>query len=174
VLAAGLLGIAAVPTVSAAFTALTTTSATVTAGQVALSLDDSGTAVFSLPAMKPGDDPVSRCVTVTNTGTVPLNRVGLYLAASSGTGLGTYLDFSVMTGTNPGAASTCWMITSTGVPYTGTLASFPTTSAASLADGAGPLVVGATRAYEFDVSLVDSAAAQGRTASFAVTWVGST
>ncbi len=60
-----------------------------------------------------------------------------------------------------------------GVVYAGQLSGFPTTSSGAVDDGGGALAVGATRAYEFDLSLLDNAAAEGKTVSFAMTWVAS-
>ncbi len=168
VLALGL----ALPGVSASFTATTSTGVSLSTAYLQMSLDDSGSAVLSIANLKPSDGTVSRCVQVTNTGTAPIGRISLHAANTAGTGLGSYLNFSVQRGTNSNPPN-CWAITGASVVYSGQLSGFPTTSATAVDDGGGALAVGATRAYEFDVSLIDAPAAQGKTVSLSLTWTAS-
>jgi hypothetical protein len=85
--------------VAATFTGATSNADNaMSAGTISLTLaDNSGTAMFAVPAMKPGDAPVSRCVTVTNAGTLPLT-LSLYSGTTTGTGLGSYLNLTVLRG----------------------------------------------------------------------------
>ena len=64
----------------------------------------------------------------------------------------------------------CATFTSAGTVYTGTLAAFPTTAGSELSDGGGLLAAGATRAFEFDISLQDNTAAQGASLSLPFTF----
>jgi hypothetical protein len=161
------------PGVSASFTATTSAGISLSAAYVQMSLDDSGSAILSIANLKPADGTVTRCVVVTNTGTVPIAKVSLYAANTTGTGLGSHLNFSVLRGTNTSPPN-CWAITSASLVYAGLLSGFPTGSATALDDGGGALAVGATRAYEFDVSLLDTAAAEGKSVSLSLTWTAST
>ena len=132
--------------------------------------DNSNTALFSVAGIKPGDAPLSRCVTVTNAGSLPL-RLNLYTGTLTG-GLGSYLNLSVLRGSF-GAAQVypgCATFTSAGTVYTGTLAAFPTTAGSELSDGGGLLAAGATRAFQFDISLQDNTAAQGGSVSLPFTF----
>jgi hypothetical protein len=54
--------------------------------------------------------------------------------------------------------------------YTGTLAAFPTTSGAGLSDGGGPLAPRAARVFQFDISLQDNSAAEGKTVTLPFTF----
>jgi predicted ribosomally synthesized peptide with SipW-like signal peptide len=70
-------------------------------GSVILTDNDSGTAMFNMTNARPGDT-VSKCITVTYTGTLTAN-VRLYGAATAGNGLDSYLDLQVTRGTFSGA-----------------------------------------------------------------------
>src|SRR2546423_7916180 len=118
---------------SAAFPSRTATPGNpFAAGTVAVTLTDgNNTAMYSAVAnLKPGDAPLTRCITVTNTGTIPL-QLKLYSGTTTGTGLGTYLNLSILRGSfgTPPAYPNCTTFTTAGVVYAGTLASFPTTQA---------------------------------------------
>src|SRR5205823_2723202 len=135
------------------------------AGTVNFALNDnSNTALFSVAGVKPGDAPLSRCVTVTNSGNLPL-QLSLYSGTLTG-GLGSYLNLSVLRGSfgTPQTYPGCATFASAGTVYTGTLAAFPTAAGSELSGG-GPLAAGATRAFEFDISLQDNTAAQGGSVS---------
>jgi len=161
-----------VTSASAAFTSQTrNNSNSFAAGTVNLTVNDnSNTALFSVAGIKPGDAPLSRCVTVTNAGSLPLH-LNLYSGTPTG-GLGSYLNLSVLQGSF-GAAQVypgCATFTSAGTVYTGTLAAFPTTAGSELSDGGGLLAAGATRAFQFDISLQDNTAAQGGSVSLPFTF----
>src|SRR5439155_1283418 len=87
-----------VTSASAAFTSQTrNNSNSFAAGTVNLTVNDnSNTALFSVAGIKPGDAPLSRCVTVTNAGSLPLH-LNLYSGTPTG-GLGSYLNLSVLPG----------------------------------------------------------------------------
>ena len=162
----------AAPGVSASFTGTTSSSVNLSAATLQMSLDDGGSALLSIANLKPADGTVSRCVVVTNTGTAPIAKVSLHAANPTGTGLGSYLNFSVVRGTNSNPPN-CWAMSNGGNVYSGLLSGFPTTSAVALDDGGGALAVGATRAYEFDVSLLDTQAAEGKSVGVTLTWTAS-
>jgi predicted ribosomally synthesized peptide with SipW-like signal peptide len=65
-------------------------------GSVVLSDNDSGTAMFNMTGARPGDT-VSKCITVTYTGTLTSN-VTLYGTGTAGNGLDAYLDLKVTRG----------------------------------------------------------------------------
>ena len=161
-----------VPGVSASFTSTTSTGVNLSAAYLQMSLDDSGSAILSISGLKPADGTVSRCIQVTNTGTAPISKISLHAASTGGTGLGSYLNFTVQRGTNTNPPN-CWAISSASTVWSGQLSGFPTSAGTALDDGGGALAVGATRAYEFDVSMIDNAAAQGKTVSLSLTWTAS-
>src|SRR5205814_3747087 len=85
---------------SAAFTSRTANPGnTFAAGTIGVTLTDgNNTAMYSAVAnLKPGDAPLTRCVTVTNTGTIPL-QLKLYSGTTTGAGLGTDLNLSIPRG----------------------------------------------------------------------------
>ena len=162
---------------SAAFTSRTANPGnTFAAGTVGVTLTDgNNTAMFSaVTNVKPTDATLTRCITVTNTGTIPV-QLKLYSGATGGTGLGTYLNLSILRGSfgTPPAYPSCSTFTAAGVVYAGTVASFPSTQAAEVSDGGGALAAGDTRVFQFDISLQDNSAAQGKTVTLPFTFEGS-
>jgi len=162
---------------SAAFTSRTANPGdTFAAGTIGVTLTDgNNTAMYSAVAnVKPGDAPLTRCITVTNTGNIPL-QLKLYSGTTTGTGLGTYLNLSILRGSfgTPPAYPNCTTFTAAGVVYAGTMASFPSTQATEISDGGGALAAGATRVFQFDISLQDNSAAQGKTVTLPFTFEGS-
>ena len=146
-----------------------------TAGTVAVTLtDNTNTAMFTVTNLKPGDATLSRCVTVTNNGDLPL-QLSLYSGTTSGTGLGSYLNLSVLRGSfgTPPAYPACTTFTSAAAVYAGTLAAFPTTAGAALSDGGGTLAPGASRVFQFDLSLQDNSAAQAKAVTLPFTFAAS-
>jgi hypothetical protein len=162
----------AVRSTTAAFTSTTANAANSwSAGTVALTDDDSGTAMFAATAMAPGDA-VTRCITVSYSGSVDA-AVRLYGSITGGTGLGTYLNLTVERGAG-GSFADCTGFVSAESVYTGTLAGFTATHT-GFANGAGTWspVGGApvdTMTYRFTTTLQDDNAAQGLSATAAFTW----
>lgn len=158
----------------AAFSATTTNGTNNwAAGSVALSDNDTGTALFNPSGLVPGSTG-ARCIAVTSTGSLPAT-VELYGAGLATTnGLSSYLDIVVTQGT--GTAADCSDFTPLGVGsgvYTGTLAAFTaTTFAGGYGDWAPTGSGSETRAFKFTYTLNASApnTTQSGTASIGFTW----
>jgi hypothetical protein len=161
---------------AAVFSAFSSTSASSTntfvAGTVALSSDGSGSSLFDLPNMKPGDN-TSWCVQVSYTGTLAAT-VGL-----SGTETGNlaqYVTATIVRGTFPGSppannACTGFTPDTTGsAVWTGVLNTVPTAGTPLL--DAGSWTAGTSHVYEITIALPTNAvdAAQGQTATAGFTW----
>ena len=161
----------------AAFSATTSTPTNNWAtGTVALSDDDSSTALFTASNLAPGATG-TRCIAVTSTGSLA-SIVRLYgTGATTTNALSTYVTLTVTQGTG-GTFATCTGFTplvSGSSVYTGTLANFGTT-ATSYATGLGSWAptgtASETRVFRF-VYTVDAAApntTQGGTAAIGFTW----
>ncbi len=102
-------------------------------GTVAITANDSGSALFNLTGMRPGDS-TSRCLIVTYTGTLQ-SEVRLY-GTTSGTGLDPYLDLKVTRGTY-----------SPSTPAYGSCTNFVADAADYLAQGAGVIYNGTLEGY---------------------------
>jgi hypothetical protein len=154
----------------------------VSAATVKLADNDTGTAALSLSGATPGASSTG-CVVVTYSGTAPA-AVRLY-GQIGGTGLASHLTLTVTRGTISGtpaagscsgftADSTSWTGNGPGVLYTGSLASFPTSSGSALPDPSASSTAtwtnGDRRAYRFSVTLQNDAAAQGKSASADFVW----
>jgi hypothetical protein len=140
-------------------------------GTVALTDDDSGTAMFSATNLRPGSTG-TKCITVTSNGTLPA-AVKLYGSGAATTNaLSTYIDLSVTMGTG-GSFGSCTGYTSGGSVYTGTLAGF---TGSSYATGYGTWAPtgspGESRTYQFTYTVQAAAptSTQGGTASISFTW----
>lgn len=108
----------------AAFTATTANSASSLAtGNVALTDDDSGTAMFAVTGMSPASS-VSKCLVVTYSGSIVPAPVRLY-GVSTGS-LATYLDTTIEIGSG-GSFADCTGFTPSSTLFSGTLASFSAT-----------------------------------------------
>jgi hypothetical protein len=146
------------------------------AGTVALSDDDSNTAMFTATGLKPGSTG-TKCIAVTSSGSLA-SDVNLYGTSPATTNaLSTYIHLTIVQGTG-GTSSSCTGFTplATGSSlYSGTLANFATTST-NYANGVGTWAptgtAPETRTYEF-IYTVDAATpntSQGGTASIGFTW----
>ncbi|MFN2471065.1 MAG: hypothetical protein ABR583_08770 [Gaiellaceae bacterium] len=154
----------------------------VAAGSVALSDNDSGTAMFTtLGSAKPGDTETS-CIKVRYDGTLA-SSVRLYATVTGG--LAPYLTLTVTRGSDPSPAfdncatfandATDYIGAGPGVVYSRTLSGFPTTYATAIVD---PAVGGGTESwvateehvYKIQATLGASTAAQGQTSTAAFTW----
>jgi hypothetical protein len=160
---------------SAAFSAQTTSPGNSWAtGQIDLSDDDgdgAASAMFDVTGMLPGDT-VTKCITVTYTGSVDPGAVKLFVDVTDG-GLADHLDLTVREG-DGGQYGDC-----TGFNSTATLATAMTlTDFADYADyatGAGtwnPTGTGQSKTYQFVAVLgADTPdAAQGADAQATFTW----
>jgi len=148
------------------------------AGTVALSDDDSATAMFTVTGLRPGSTG-TRCIAVTSTGTVP-SAVRLYTSAASFSqtnGLADAMTLTVTQGTG-GSFGSCTGYSPLGVGgslYSGSLTGFSTT-ATSYATGLGTWApTGAaseTRVFQFTYTLPTTApnGTQAGTAAIGFTW----
>ncbi|MFI5936494.1 TasA family protein [Actinoplanes sp. NPDC051494] len=170
--AALVLGLVAGGATFSAFTASTSNAGnSFGAGTVTLSDNSSGSRMFSVPALRPGS-PVSRCIEVAYTGTLPA-AVKLYGATTGGTGLESYLNLTVTRGTTSTAFGDCSGFTadSSGATlFTGLLSAYPRTLATAIADPNAAWAKDEKHAYRFTVDVVDTADAEGRTATQTFTW----
>jgi hypothetical protein len=142
------------------------------AGTVVLVDDDTGSAMFSVSNMKPGDSSQT-CIQVTYNGTVVPADVVEYVSAGdlSGTGLDDYLNLTIERGTG-GSFGDCTGFSAENTDYSGTLDGFAAAST-DFASGAGtwaPAAQGEAKVYRFTVTLQDDNAAQGLNATVTFTW----
>lgn len=139
-----------------------------TTGTVALSDDDSGSALFTATGLKPGSTG-AKCILVTSTGTLA-SAVKLYATGLSGT-LGSDIDLVVEEGT-PGTFSSCASFTGSSL-YNGTVAGFAGSST-NFATGVGawtPTGSGsASKTFRFTYTVKSSSTLQGATAGVGFTW----
>ncbi len=157
---------------SAAFTAQTGNSANSwNAGTVALTDDDSNTAMFAATNLRPGSTG-EKCITVTYSGSLSAS-VKMYGTAVSGA-LSPYVDLVVEEGSGGGFGS-CGSFVSSGTIYTGTLASLQTTKN-SYANGVGTWTPSTTasKIYKITWTLQSGTpnAKQGASTSATLTWEG--
>jgi hypothetical protein len=151
----------------AAFTSSTSNTAnSFGTGTVVLTDDDTGTAMFTVSNMTPGSA-VTRCITVSYTGTLVPAPVKLY-GASTGS-LDAYLNTTIEVGTG-GSYASCTGFSATSTLYSGTLANFSATYT-GWADGISAFTAAAnptTRTFRVTVDVQNTNAAQGlsTTASF--------
>jgi hypothetical protein len=140
----------------------------------------SATAMFSMGSLKPGLSDTA-CIKVTSNGTLP-NLLRLY-GTTTGTGLDAYLNVVVTRGTGGTSFDDCtgfaadtsdWRGLGAGVVYSGTLQAFPDDWAGGVVDPRVAVpeawTTGETHTYRFAVTLADTDAAQGLTATQTFTW----
>ncbi|MEZ5323147.1 MAG: hypothetical protein R2698_13930 [Microthrixaceae bacterium] len=158
----------------AAFSGTTDNTAnSVTAAGVALADDDTGSAMFNVTGMKPGDTQ-TKCIVVTYNGTITTGApIQLYRSGvPTGTGLETYLDATVEIGTG-GSFSSCTGFTPSSTIVTGTLADFLTTKtsyATAQSTGWTPTGSGQSRTFRVTLTMQDDNAAQAKSVNFGFTW----
>ena len=146
-----------------------------TTGTVVLADDDAGTRMFNIAAARPGAL-TARCIVVSYTGTLPA-EVRLF-AATAGL-LPPYLTMKVERGTLPaGQGGSCAGFNPDATDYTGAgpgviadrgLAAFPTAYGAGIVDPSS-WGNGMSRGYRFTPTLSSDPLAQGRSATFSVTF----
>jgi hypothetical protein len=162
----------------ASYSAFSATTANPTsnwaAGTVALSDDDSNTALFNATSLKPGASG-TKCIAVTSTGTLPSN-VKLYGTSYATTnGLAANITLTVDEGTGGSFAGGCGGFTSASQIYNGTLSAFGGTKT-SFATGVGSWSptgsASETKVYKFTYTLSTTTpdTAQGGTAALGFTW----
>jgi len=163
----------------AAFSSTTTNpTSNWTAGTVALTDDDSATALFTAASLKPGSTG-TKCIVVTSSGNLA-SAVKLYGTTYSTTGaLGTYVNLVIDEGTGGTFATSgptsCTGFSSPVNQFTGTLAAFASgnTNYASGVGAFAPTGSGSESktyriAYTIDAATPNSA--QGGTAAMGFTW----
>ena len=178
----GLIGIVAGLGTWSAFSSTTSNSGnSFAAGTVSITDDDSGSAMFSLTGLKPGDTS-TKCIVVTYTGSLA-STVRLY-GTTAGTGLDSYLDLKVSRGSISSASfpscssftadSTDYIGAGAGVVYNGTLQGYPDDYAAGLVDPTSgspeSWTTNEAHAYQFQVTVQDQDAAQGKSATQTFSW----
>jgi hypothetical protein len=147
------------------------------AGTVALADDDAGAALVSLPAnARPGDSS-TRCIRVSYSGSLAA-QVRLYASVSGG--LADHLTLTVTRGSQPtpsypactgfSADSGNYGYGANGIVYQGKLSGLPAGWAGGVADPAASWTNGDARSYRYTVSVDDTPAAQGLTASATFYW----
>jgi hypothetical protein len=153
----------------------------VSSAAIALSDNDSTTAMFdAVPNMVPGQT-YERCIDVTYTGTVDPTAIMLYASGTPTGTLAPYLDLTVQIGADtPAAFGSCTGFSSTGTLYTGgTLSAFATAknsyaTGVSTWDPAGPVApatsITETRTFRFVLTVQDNTAAAGKTTTFGFSW----
>ena len=148
-----------------------------TSGTVALSDDDSSTALFTATNLKPGSTG-EKCIVVTSTGSLPA-VVKLYgTGAATTKALSSSLNLTITQGSG-GSFGSCTgftALTSGASVYTGTVAGFAS-AATGYSSGAGSWTTAGgaaseSRTYKISYSLADNApdSTQGGTASLGFTW----
>ena len=143
------------------------------AGQVVLTDDDSGAAMFTATKLKPGSTG-QKCIVVSSTSTVA-STLKIYSSAVTTTNaLSTYLNLTVEEGTG-GSFGSCVGFSSAGTDFSGTLANLGTT-ATGFASGVGSFALTGTptetRTYRFTYT-VDPAtpnSVQNGTAAATFVW----
>ena len=147
------------------------------AGTVTLADNDSGAALVSLPAnAKPGDSS-TRCIRVTYSGSLAA-QVRLYASVSGG--LADHLTLTVTRGTQGSSSfpsctgfsadSGNYGYGSNGILYQGQVSGLPSNWAGGIADPAASWTNGSTHAYRYTVTVDDTPAAQGLSASATCNW----
>ena len=162
--------------VFSAYTSVSTNEGnTFTAGTIALTDNDSGSALFNVNGFTPGDSFV-RCIRVdyASTGGVE-SGIKLY-GNTGGTGLADYLDLRIRRGTMPapGASGDCTGFTpdtddydgnGDGVFFDSQLDQFPATYASGIADPVSAWADGDSAVYEITLTVQNDNAAQGLAAT---------
>ena len=136
-------------------------------------------ALFNITNFKPSDPTESRCIGVTNGGSIPV-PIKLYIdGALGGTGLGSHISMTVERGTRSTADNTsgCGSFVAdatTPTFFNDKLANFPTSLGTAITDGGTTLAVGSERAYRIRWTLDDTESAEGKTVTDAdFVWVSS-
>ena len=128
------------------------------------------TPLFDVDDWQPGEgDTLTRCVAITNAGSIALPLTLRLDGAPSGT-LGDFIDVTVERGTRDRAVDSADCSTFepddvSPVVFQGELDELPTAAGGGLSDKGGALAVGAERAYRVTWHLQDTEDAEGTTVS---------
>jgi hypothetical protein len=149
----------------------------VSSAAIALSDNDSTTAMFdNVPNMVPGQT-YERCIDVTYTGTVDPTAVMLYATGTPTGTLAPYLNLTIQIGADTAAPfRDCTGFSSAGTLYTGgTLADFASsrtnfTNGVSTWDPTGPPSSPDTRTFRFVLIVQDNTAAAAKNTTFGFSW----
>lgn len=162
--------------VFSAYTSVSTNEGnTFTAGTIALTDNDSGSALFNVSGFTPGDSFV-RCIRVDYASTGGVQSGLKLFGATGGTGLANYLDVRIRRGTMPapGASGDCTGFTPDLMDYEGDgagvfvntqLDQFPTSYASGIDDPVTSWANGDSAVYEITLSVQNDNAAQGLAAT---------
>lgn len=170
-----LVAILVVTSSRAAFVAQTDNSLNqVGTATIALTDNDSGTAMFTnVSGIVPGTD-YDRCITVTYTGTADPLPVLLYASAAPTGTLAPYLNLTVDMGADTSVPyGTCTGFVSSSTLYTGTLSTFASTYAgyaSGLATWDPTTTSPDSRVFRFRLSVQSDPNAQGKTTTFGLAW----
>jgi hypothetical protein len=162
-------------------------------GSVTLTDNDSGTAMFNMTGARPGDT-VSKCITVSYSGTLTSNVV-LYGAATGGNGLDAYLDLKVTRGSFSGATPANMACTdgagsnfvadsvtyssgngagAGGVLFDSRMSNYPTTWGAGIPEAPGgtpePWTNPESHVYRLDVTVSNDANGANKSHTQTFTW----
>jgi hypothetical protein len=145
----------------------------VSSAAIALSDNDSTTAMFdNVPNMIPGTT-YERCIDVTYTGTIDPTAVMLYATGTPTGTLAPYLDLTIQVGTDlTPVFRDCAGFASAGTIYTGTLSNFASTKTgyASGVSTWDPIGSPETRTFRFVLTVQDNTAAAAKTTTFGFSW----
>lgn len=165
----GVLAAAMSAVVFSAFSATTeNTNNQFATGSIALTDNDSGTALFNVSGAD-ANDSFTRCIRVTYASTGGLEATVRLYGATSGTGLDQYLTVDIDRA-DSGTQADCSDFSGTvGAVYDGTLQAFPDSYAAGTATD-GTWTNGKAVTYRIAVTVQNNNAAQGLNATQAFTW----
>lgn len=141
-------------------------------GTVAISDDDSGTALFSTATdgNLTGGQVLTKCIAVTYSGS-DVSSVGVRMFGAATGDLAPYLDLRIREGAG-GEFGDCTGFTPTGTLYTGNVDDFAATHS-DFSNGVStwsPAANPETRTYELQITVDSDAAAQGKSATGSFTW----
>jgi hypothetical protein len=164
----GLLAAAASSLVYSSFTSTVHNAGnTFQAGSVTLTADAPATALFSMPALKPGDTQ-ARCVHVSYAAggglTSSVRMYGTTSGSDAHAGLDRYLALKVTRGSFAAAApagNACTGFVAGDVLFDDTLAAYPDSWQDGIVDPRAAWSHGDGATYRFELTLVDEDAAQG-------------
>jgi hypothetical protein len=147
------------------------------AGTVTLGDNDAGAALVSLPAAARPGDSSTRCIRVSYSGSLPAQ---VRLHASVTGGLADHLTLTVTRGTqaSPSFPSCAGFTADTadyghganGILYQGKVSGLPASWASAIADPAASWANGDARVYRYAVTVDNTPAAQGLSASATFNW----
>lgn len=129
---------------------------------------DSGTALFALRGMRPGDAAVERCIAIQAIGG-SASRLAVSAAVAGSLSADLRMEVATGRGPAPGDAHSCAGFVPERELWAGTLADFPTAGAPAVDDA--PLPAGGSRIYRFRVALPPSVTgADGAQATQDIRW----